>query len=672
MAINRPRIINTHCPVIIGDNELNIREARLTLDCSQRMNAIQSLAHLISSSSSGLDQSFDLTDIGPFKLNIKSDKDQKNILVLSIELDQNENPYTNLLNLFLDQSTDYYNKILQSTLLNQIAALLPSKDDLISCIKPKKLALDDVNPKIGTQYTELLNLIQKNQSLESAIPLELVSLKTNAKSAWAITSETIKDTIKRFEQNVYESITLKKTLAQQLYVFNQDGTIPGNIKDEINKLTESNINLTASNINTEVIDQFNTEDLKKKISADVVCSEKMKSFINSEINKTELIDYIYQYLNLSVLDSIISALKIANLFNDNNINQLYELCQKNSPEQLLPKLQSINSLIPKIHECGLLTQEIFDDMIKGKQFDYSSQGRLKGAGLEAVKSSPQQERWGYFSKIIENQLINMLENKKSLREIILYAASMRQKIAKAEAPHQCAMYGEFRTTRQEDFYRDINTFDTPSVLDPAIFPSILKIISLIPLSTNTETNSPKFNHESSSFFANNKVNYQYEWDNVSNHNIELPKETIIISVEKSKGIRGVSCVFEPISQEKIDRAMTELDAIYIKKLQQKPLANDVDLLSTLGELTFHLVRLYPFTRGTGAIVKWVTRSILQLHYGKELDAKLNDLRIGPDNNIPYDVYAHLIKTPEAYAKEFKTSLEPLLPKLASTISISNY
>jgi ankyrin repeat protein len=405
-----------------------------------------------------------------------------------------------------------------------------------------------------------------------------------------------------------------------------------------------------SNQESQIINQDKICELIDKITKlgqQVVSSKNLNILINifSQNNKSSNNVYYWIYLNL--IEETMLILTEAKLLNDTNIVKICNLFHEKKLEvKHLQRLQSITENSTKIHKCGLLTKKIFNEMIKGKQADYSSQSRLNGRGLEALKKKDIQVRWGYCSISVENHMIDQLTNNETLFNIISYAKLCRSKIAGVEA-NDGSEFAELRSRVQEDYYHK----EQPSILDPALFSNVLKVIKTIPLKENATTDNPYTMYSS---FTTGKTNYQYKWSKVSKHNIPLPKETVIISVENNT-IVGVSCVFEPITASQFNTAIDLLDKIYLKQLQNKSFQGD--LLTTLGEFIFHLVKLYPFKRGTGSMVKWVARSILQFHYGKDLDPKLNDLRI---NDIPYDIYAHLVKTPEEYAKAFKESVEPLL------------
>jgi len=634
MSSNRPSIISSHPIINIDKDNFTLQKIKMILDVN---NIPIDYADLFYEDKLTIDYSSDYRDgISPVKLKIKKLPESK--LELSILLD-----YSRLnSNIdFFEYFKNHYNKILQSPISKKIKHLLPVEDNFIADITKQVQLIKRFNEEENTKtLLTLLNQIKKITE----------ELQNNIKTAriFLTDQKNIPDEILNFlEEKNKQYETLKSKLKLHFSHIKNDSVI-----------TQSKDMLYENYLGSLFYDP---KENIKKIAQDHITHDiltlLLERFIYDDHN---IISDLYKYDSLLLINNIVRTLKTAKLLNDYNISQIYKICQSNTKEAVLKRFQFIDSMLPNIQKCELLTQEIVDMAFAGIQVDHSSQARLKGSGLEQLTATAAQQRWGYYCIIVEKQLMNMLKEKNSLSNLLQHAALMRHTIAKVEAGND--EFGMPRNNKTEDFYKA----DEKSVVDNTLFASIAAVInSNITLTNNTKTNSPSY------FFLNppksSTEDYQYEWDKVSHRNVSLPKETLIIRTEQNN-IKEVHCVFDAFTQQDTNFSINQLDRIYLTKLREKPLQANVDLLSELGELTFHLVKLYPYKRGTGAIIKWLTRSILQYHYGSELDVQLNDLRLGNDNNIPFDVYAHLVKTPQEYAKVFKANLEPLLHKVNAAIS----
>lgn len=661
MSSNRPTIKDIKYIIKIEHTQFLIHQFTLEIDLGELKINSSDIANDVISYSPFIDDPYDDDHTGPFKLQFHSHNPAENSLLLSIALDTNFiSPYHDLLKLLLENEPNHYKKIVLSSLSKKMQRFFPEESVLTDFLSKKKEILSDINKK----YNHLAQLHHQIQSKELSLRSKLNTL-LHEPSGYnqLVTNHYISSFAAEKDEYDEKKENIKNTLIEKLTILNEDNTIDQEIKSAINNNFPIYTEKEQEVFNEKKLDEAK-QDIKN-IAKDILSQEKLMEIINHFTYQKKTLRDVYHWLILITIKKIMETLQLSNLLNDEDAEKIYKLCQAQPPEQLLQQLKFINLLIPKINQCGLLTQALFNRILSGDELHFSSQARLSGFGLESFKAEEVQKRWGYFSIAVENALIEQLEHKKPLSEMIDYARLMRQKIAKIESSFMLSkdseLFGSLRQEYATDFYSAIVNDNTISVVDPHLFPSILKTISQISLHDSDKTNTPRYFHSLASSFFNEKINYQYEWEKVSKYNVPLPKETIVISMEKDKGICSVVCTFDKITESQFNEAIKQLDSLYLKKLQQKPLANDIDLLLELGELTFHLARLYPFTRGTGAIVKWITRSILQLHYGTELNKELNDLRIGPDNNIPYDVFSHFVKTPEEYAKAFKASLEPLLP-----------
>lgn len=577
---------------------------------------------------------YDETFIGPFKVRIQPGSDSQqvnNTFTISISLDEQREPYGNLLETIGNNKN--YEKLRNSKLLpdNIRYYLLPEYNEFFATLVTINKILLTVN-----QHNFLYPLDERNR----------------AENDWENfdPSAQIEPLVNTYFQNLHDD---QMRLNKSMIRFNQDTSVPEDIKKQIKQLVDRQ---TDPILKPETIVQ-----LKNKL-IDIVqlnISPEMLKKLETVFEQLNQINDASKWLVLKHIEKIMGTLKEAKLLNDANINHLCVFIQEQnrSIPEYLQHLQFVNSLIPKINQCGLLTQEIFNDVFSGIKLDYSSQARLKGFGLEAVNTTAKQQRWGYYSKAVEENLLQMMENKKSLAEMLNYAAFMRQKIAMIEGIQQFEEYGSLRTGLgvTGDIYRKESSKDLPSILDPALFPNLVDTVGKLALSDANKTKSASSVMTPFGLF-NDASHYEFELSRTSKHNIKIPKEFITIITRQNKEIFSISTKFSGLEKKQWDEAIDKLNVIYQKKLQQKPVESSVDPLLEICELAGHLVDFYPYKRGSGGIIKWVIRSMLQFHYGKDLNQELNDLRI---NKIPFDVYAQMV-TFEEFVSALYASIKPLL------------
>lgn len=659
MSFNRkPVIEDVHFVLCKSGDSFVVQQLILTLEVALAQNVNRVVSY-----SPSVDDSFDDTHPAPLVFAFSSDDAEQKKLSLSISLHPNHTNLEN--NLLLELTTDCYKRILTSSLSNEVEQFLP--DDLDGILFRVKNNLKIINDKYGhiAKYSSELCLIIND--IQGAIRLLVNFMYDDNK---IILHADIKKFVKDNQPIFLRYLLIKAQLTEALSALKKD--------DQVEQIIKENIIIDALSFETDPFDysQQYFEEIKHHIGR-FFSSEQLSRLLKYFNYHENMEEGIYSLLILHLLYAVLQTLSLSSAINENIINRIQVLYQSQTLEDFFQRLQFAAMMLPKMQDCGLLTEASLQKIFSGIQMniDASSHARLQGMGLENLTGSKTQRRWGYFSMLAEDHLLHQLENNESLSDMIKYAASLRHDIAKTEAKNSnnddakkdALHFGEERVTRAVDFYRSEVDKTVKSVIDPKLFPSVITVVSPL-ISADAKTDHPACGRNDFASFFSTNVNYQYEWEGVSAHNIALPKETIVISIDPNKGICGVTCTFAQVTSEQVNKAIQQLDNIYLKKLQQKPLAADVDPLLLLGELTFHLARLYPFTRGTGAIVKWLTRSILKLHYGKELHKELNDLRIGPDHNIPYDVYSHFVKTPAEYAVVFKASLQPLLPTITASLT----
>jgi len=410
---------------------------------------------------------------------------------------------------------------------------------------------------------------------------------------------------------------------------------------ETAKKSEATINELQYKIKKERSRIFNNiSDEKSRIHM----QEILNNFSHTLFEKINIENY-HDFCNKQFLPllSLLSTCAEKNLLNSNNLTHLTKrlVSSSNSIDQLLYPI--INPIL-KLKNTDLLVQSNLDAIIYDNQFNKSCDARVNaGRGLRDISSSAQQTMWGYYCEGVESTIAHFIKEGLSLRFIFDYAREKRTQIAQEEEMNKYADFGRLRLNMIEDKYSN----DSESIVDPNIFDSLWLLQENM---LNEYKN--RFNEDK------NLNTLTGTFDHISDV-CTLPKETVVIRNEEQH--TSITTFFSGLSEDEIYDALDKLDQAFLKKMSN-PHDNLQEFLLELGKLTYHLARLYPVIRGTGAIVQWIVRGIVRNNTGIEL----GNINLGSKRNIPYDVYAQLTQDPNAYAQVF---MQALLPIFQSKLNI---
>jgi len=541
----------------------------------------------------------------------------------------------------------------------------PSK--LFDTVKHKA----DVNDKIGiikSRINDFATRIEKaNSELvfnpKSEIANELTSLQNSLKDL-DVEIELLKSSFNDPEVlSILKDNNLKKQMyddLEKMLATHQASTLKLEQFFDVNKLLKE-INHIVKN-----------DELKKHIIKNI---GEISDFYNAKLGCTELT--VKTRSNFIITQRIIKMISIlskdkGNLLTKENIDKVFNyvrLCE--IPDDAIDKLLLLHQNIEPVSSLELLVQSNLDAILKGEHIEKSCDARLNGGlGLEEVANKEKQVTWGYYCVGVETKIVDMIVENKSLEEIYDYASKARSRIAYYREEDECVKFGKFRSQlfKARDFYHETEK----SVASSKIFPSLSEVIKEIypDILTSQSTSSSV---TSSSIFQTLPLEYT-DIIPINDHICPLPSAEIKIKLEKDKTTNVNKIVTIETSpstfkdDDEIRQIIKKLDAALFHTLKKKN-PNEDEVLSTLGELTYYLSRLYPFTRGSGAITQWIIRSVIKFQFDKEI----GDIRLGMNRDIPYDIYAHIVKDKNKYIEEFKKSirlwLHPNQTAVASSASV---
>lgn len=386
-----------------------------------------------------------------------------------------------------------------------------------------------------------------------------------------------------------------------------------------------------------------------------------------DINSCNLKQLCTIYRNLNRVSEIIATLFKYHVLNEDTIKGLemvFLLADDEPNERIIQIHDSIASLL----KLDLLMPEtILPLLLFNSAFpDKSCLARTAVIAPEFIGATNRDEdlykrMWTIYSIGAEHQLIDAIREGKSLLEQLNLAASIRQHIAvqrnESNNPYN------FGVTRTGKSQQDTYSHDDKSIISTTLFPIVSRTITQnIDLSALLAT-APIHEQLTDNIFditIINKLTCQLD----NGEEITLPEEEMHLIVKrrpkKPLKLLQVSVQFSELDQANYEKMLRSFDTYFVTKHHQKRL-NDEEFVTKLGKLVFYLVRSYPYNRGTAAILQWETRGLISNYTNGAVN--LGDIRLGDSEesaeNIPYDVYAHLVQSPEVYAEAFKKSVLPL-------------
>ncbi len=304
-------------------------------------------------------------------------------------------------------------------------------------------------------------------------------------------------------------------------------------------------------------------------------------------------------------------------------------------------------------QIGLLDESNLGFIIQDKSVDKSSASRLTGAGLGTLNKTDVQKRWGWSCVAIEAHIsLELQKPDVNLKKLFEYASNKRMLIAEMENSGKVGTFGLRRDARGFDWY---SNQEGKGVANCEIFPGLVELI-------DEQKDSIKFIKTTSRTMSTNIYSVRISKDqnvihqecaigNISSiSNCALPALTLGISCNDAGKIEFISTTVDLLKD--LDASVNALGEHYLPLLTRKNISQD-ELLKNLGELVFHLARLYPLARGSGAVIECLARGILKNHYP---DIEFGNLKLGHKHDIPYDICAHFVQDPKLYADKFATSI----------------
>lgn len=335
---------------------------------------------------------------------------------------------------------------------------------------------------------------------------------------------------------------------------------------------------------------------------------------------------------------------------------IYNLAEK------IKDLLSIKDNLIKLHEIGLLNASNAEYVIKGITIDKSSQVRLTGLGLDDLNKTGVQKRWGWFCVGMESDISLALQKPDvTLKELFDYASNKRKMIAKLEHATAANEFGKLRSRKGRDWYNEWK-----GVANQAIFPSLTELM-------NQSKNSLQFTNANNCTFENRQFSEDisnYMQCNISNISLidkcVLPEMKIEIGLNDKNKI--ISIATEIGLVKNLNECLNALGEHFLPIFVNKSISQE-HLLTHLGIFIFHMARLYPLTRGSGAVTECMARGILKYHYP---DIELGSLMLGEKRDVPYDICAHLIQDPKIYSDMFAYSIAKQINiELSKEVSIEH-
>ncbi|MCL9685098.1 hypothetical protein [Legionella maioricensis] len=370
------------------------------------------------------------------------------------------------------------------------------------------------------------------------------------------------------------------------------------------------------------------------------------------------------YVTFNRIEEILTLMSTHHVLNEVHFKTL-ERIMLLPAEEANKKLIQLRDQITSLEQLDLLMPETLSSLLTTDSLiDKSCSARTSVTsyvffGTASRDEDSYKRMWSVYSLGVEQKLIKMLKEHKSLSELLNFAAQTRQTIAISRK--ESVSFFQFGGERKGVSNQDIYTNNHQSIINASLFPAVSQIACQeydypAMVSSDVLKESPP----DAIFEINNVYKLSLQLDRAK---IDLPDEEIRTTLKKSKKSSlkptKIAIKFSPLDRNKFEQMLSFFDTHFLAKCRKKEYTEE-EFLTELGKLIFYLVRSYPYIRGTGAILQWEARSLVSYYTDGQVD--LGDIRLGrnSDNskNLPYDVYAHLVQNPEAYAEAFKKALLP--------------
>lgn len=380
-------------------------------------------------------------------------------------------------------------------------------------------------------------------------------------------------------------------------------------------------------------------------------------------------------------NTIMAVLEAASALEKSALKQVFLNKLANLPAiDFDQQVQRLCASILDLKKAGLLSDYSADLLINQKFIDKSCQSRITSESYNFFGSASRDEyenkiMWSYYTQSVESRVAAMISSEQSLAQIFDFAAATRQNIARIR--NEDYRFGEFR-----DYSQSMDSYSSQgkSVASKQIFPTLISVLQ----------------EQKTMYEANEKpdmaLKLLYEADTtphvrkykftpvltVGESSIKCPEETVAIYYNdpQYKAMRSVVVIFEQTARASFNEALSAFDKHFLAKLRQGQFKHHDEFLTALGEFTFTMAKLYPLSRGSGAVTQWLVRGIVQ-YYTHGL-ISLNDVRLGnakDEERVPYDIHAQVVQDPKQYVRDFKASLMPyfsVLEKSKDLLKLGGY
>lgn len=307
-------------------------------------------------------------------------------------------------------------------------------------------------------------------------------------------------------------------------------------------------------------------------------------------------------------------------------------------------------MLTRADQLKMMTESIVEKIIMDQIIDRSCQSRLKGSGLEAVANRKEQQYWSMCSEYAVEWVQQQTNLSIGLFAMMSYLAKFRNKIACVSNSLDAQSFGVWRTKRNGDWFDRSENSATSS----DIYFDLLKVTKMtVNLTTDHPSDDPF--HQ---FCMKEKV-IECELENVL-----FPLRRIRVRIDRSNQDSWISTHFSLASQEQIIACINVIDHHYFKSLRQSKTI-DNPYLEKMGECIYYLCVLYPYDRGSAAIIQWLICGQLEARCG----GKFSQILMGDNDQIPFDVYAHLVADPREYGVEFRKTITKMI-ELGQSLQIN--
>lgn len=474
--------------------------------------------------------------------------------------------------------------------------------------------------------------------------------------------EYILNQIKKYDESTVASAVAKTAFGAFRSIF----------EEENKKLNESANDLVLINnqINAFLKECDESQSAIENMLSGLVAKERMTEILNVVSN----IKHDHKAINLScwLFKKIVIYLKNNNLLSSENIDVLLISIKKQhySSKDAINLIKQLSKLEP------LINDELLKIVITGDAVNHSCDSRLKGSGLEGVSKSEAQERWGYCSQYAIGEAAKQFAAGQSLASVMQFLATFRQRIAINEGVENPENFGAVRNKIGGDTFADASGrysataseifLDLVSVMQTSFccVPSEKKI-ALCFFNNNRDQEINIVMGKTSMCRHFNWISNQEEWTqgkpdqelviSEKYHGVSLPKRTIKYSPNFDPTIKTT---FSILSEKEQAILFAALQEHCIMPLKDTSLSQE-DKLLLIGELAYYLSIAYPYKRGSAGIALLALNGLCQ----EQFNVTIGQINMGVNNNISFDVYAHLTTDVNLYKAE-------LASKVANKIALS--